>query len=307
MDDLIGDSPAGTVDCVADTLLYRGYEIERLAKKKHREVLDHLGYRDDPAEEKLFGWIPEAYQRWSGLADPVDFSMLAGAMDPVLKGLGIAHKRDGVLYPAEATVLVGIRGADSCFDSWQGKAKKNFTDFSASWETGLSNQGNLAVALQDAMVGTSKIFETARADILDIAEKTVTALQAVGCGADDVKVTFTIASALAGVASVAFPPGGAVIALVSISAGAGAVSNLAPDRKEIPLGASTAKGVIDNMDDAMRTLARWIDAQEQAVVEMLKQNLKTVRSETNSYVPAPPNLLNSRSGGVRESGWLEPT
>lgn len=309
METATAGSGIDTTDCYANILMRLAHEIQELAWLKHRDVKDILGYKPAPGEyKKLVGWIPEAYTRWAGIADPADFSPLADAMDPVFERMGISRKRDGVLHPAKPAIAKDLGSADDCFDSWHGDAKENFGNFSKGWDVALDNQANLALVLQDSMVGTANIYGTARGDIQEIARQTLTALQALGpCGgSSDAKVVFTIASALTGVAST-MASGGTIIALAAISAGTGAVSNLVPDQKEVPLGASTAKGVIDNMSDAMRALSKWVDGQERIVVDALKKNLEIVTASQASYVAKSPKVLPDPPAKVTKPGWLEPT
>ncbi len=128
-----------------------------------------------------------------------------------------------------------------------------------------------------------------------------------GGGDGDLSFELGIASALIGAVG-AFASGGAAIALALASAGAGVAGSIIgeagddADPKEIPLGASSPRGVLSKIEQALTDLDTEVRDQEKKLADLLTDCTNAADgADTDGNFD-----LRLRGGGAAPGEWLQP-
>ena len=269
------------------------------------------------SQEHAYDWIVGAFENFT---EP-DIKALEGLTES-MRTAEKAFEGGGLGWIDTAKGYMGDGG-------WDGALSTNFVNNFLTPMSGPQsipdNQLKIATVLRQQMEANEAIFAATRTDALNLAKRTITALEAVGDkSGDDTALGLAVAGAVISVAGVALAPvtGGMSIAAglavnLTIETVKGAIAvgdKFVPKDGDIPIGADTVNGVIRNMADAMTKMYETISTEEDKIVATLNtnyNNITTLRAAANSsglsspVMPLRPKLNGSMNDGGALTNGLD--
>lgn len=259
------------------------------------------------AIEEGVDWILERYESYLTPA-PDDFDLLIEKVNIVAGAFGKSKDEFA------ETDLGMITIAQDYVGEWEGALADNFNENFLSKMPGImENQGLVAKLLHDQAVKTKSVYVTRRENVLEIAEETVTAIEAIN-DSKGTELGILLAAIIA--AGTFMTLGTGTFALVGAAAIAGSTLGgpFAPGEKEkVPLGADTVEGVINNMRDALDKLDKNVGDEENTLIEAMERTDLTVYPEVygqeenrkaTHLLPIKPNLVGASQTDIK-SGLIQ--
>lgn len=166
-----------------------------------------------------------------------------------------------------------LRTSVSDMSDWQGKLKNAFVDnYLTPFPRITATQGGLARFLRHQAEWMQAIYVRRRYDAKKLADQAVEAIEAVG---DSKGSSAAIAlAAIIGLATLLGPAGSSLawaLGTSAVVAGTGIGAEFIEDDKEVPLGADTVQGVVDNLFKALDESDKTMVEEEGKVLDALKQ------------------------------------
>lgn len=253
----------------------------------------------------IYDWIPAAFEPFT----KPDLDQLETLTESMRKSWQALYSGGtGVLDTAKDHLGDG---------GWDGALATNFVNNFLTPMTGErsipANQLALAEALVKNMETIHALYGAARSDAYKLAKQTITALEACGdCKGSDIGLALAVTGAVISVAAVGLTPvtagmsavtGAAIMAGIEVAKGVFAVGDkFTPQDGNIPLGADTTGGVVNNMSSALVTLSTNIGQEEKKIIGYLNKSYQLVtqvrgeakRSGMSSiFMPLKPKFTDS--------------
>lgn len=241
----------------------------------------YLGTAADWQEvEDSIKWVRECWENNLG-PDPNQFDSIVSSAADASNDLYNEHSGVGKADPA-------YRSASTALEGWQSDAARDFRDF--YWNelpTVIGNQAVTAAVLAHGASAIRAAWSRHRADLEDIANKTLTALEAVRSSSQTDPAAFlSILGGLVTIAGglIAIPSGGTSLALAgatvsiisgSITVARGTVASEGEGTK-VPLGGETVMSVLFNMASAL--------AQAKTEIQQADRDIAAGLSELNRVI-----------------------
>lgn len=253
--------------------------------------------------------IPELFSPFTWLPDPTSFDGAITGMENVQARLSAGAEdttdpASGSPVPANL-VLDGMDTSSDYLARWTGVAamafKQNFVD---TFESITTNQFLAASYVKGALEAEKSLWHAARANVDQIAEDTLTALEHMDdCGKNEWSMAFTVAGAVVAIAAIPFTGGASTLAFTAVggalSIGGAAIGNT-DDPPELPMAGESPEAVCDAMREALRELKSEISKAEQKVYDSMV-DLNNILAVNRSLFVAPrPDLADSGPGDIRD-------
>ncbi|MBC9733235.1 hypothetical protein [Nocardioides marmotae] len=261
---------------------YVGEETDALGR------LFHL-YDFDPWEDLYQPWldrIANAFEGWSSLPDPGDFTGPISNMQAAVVGLTPVPSGESDHDFASVDLAANL----DLLDDWvgpgtaEGSTSALVFAFDNSYGAGrilplLQNQAQVAILLGAALQGEKQIWEKTRVDIMKLLEESEAAFDVTGGGSGSIDLG--VVAALVDIVG-NFLPSAIQPVLSAGSSALSLVDSLLPpeDTKEatFDISGATAEDVYDSMVDAIRGLDHAVWRKESDLVTTLQGLLDTMRS-----------------------------
>lgn len=247
----------------------------------------YLGTADDWARLKeQYAWIPREFDSYCTNVDPSEFDkFIADAQRAAftLYCSGEPRSLDSSALAA-APIQQCMEMADGVLVHWSGEAARTFRkNFVLAIPKVAKNQAFVGKILMHAMIANKDVFVQAQDDLLDVAGKTLTALEAStgSGGGSNAAVVLTVVGAIAtvGAGLATLPWGGAgavaVFTIVAgVSSGMAGVGATFPSGPEAEMSADTVDGVLSNMHFAVREIQRHVTEHETTISSALGESYR---------------------------------
>jgi len=259
--------------------------------------------------EKHYSWISDAFEVFADLPNPQGFNLLASHIERTLQAFGISPAPENTDEPEFANTVWGYLSSSSTWIShWYGQAATQFAEFSDPFEYVVHNQAAAAKVLHTAATATAKVYENARKDVLQVADKTLAALRGYGDGLGfDLYFTLAITTAVASFLTT-IPTSGTSLPIFfgGIASTAGLIKDYTDrdsgksndSEAQAVIGGNRVDEIISSMSQELSRLNRLIDQEEQKVKKILERNYLVVVDSRHELEAPRPKLADLTSGPV---------
>jgi hypothetical protein len=272
--------------------------------------------------EKYFEPVPRMFEPFAKMPVPESYDGIKTQVYRSLHMLSWGEAPSEValpLVPANPNLEL-IRGSGTAMATWHGPAADEFrANFITPFSPVAKNQFIAVAALKGALEAHQLMWAKAQHDIMDIANKTDKALDAVVGESDEkdhnpggtmcfdhgpeaFQVLFTVVEAVATLGALIVAPEvtGAEIAITAVAAAAGVGANWPHESAPSgSVGGNMVYEVMASMAARINDLHRYIYHTEQKIAEAMQDAHKAVEGTKRYFVTNRPQLANANAGNVR--------
>lgn len=258
------------------------------------------------ALDSEFEWVHSLWVNAPG-PEPSDFDSAVQDLDNSAKAL---YDESTGVQSSQGPYFSATRG----IDLWISPAANAFRD--NIWyriPAVIQRQAAVAGVMAHGLHATRVTWAEHRKSLKEIAEKTITALNAVKVNeADNTEAGLSILGGIVALAAIPFSGGGTIpVAAALFGAGASiytGVSSIEEDKRDkVPLGDSTVAGVLSNMSNAISRADADAEANELDIVDGLESVYDRITDDTSQESVASDTLEEELPPELRPGSFGEPT
>lgn len=284
-----------------DDLMQRAEEIEqRAAEVEIQQMVKSVGEQGsnqidrEGIRQKYQGAAVPHFEPFTGIPDPSSYDTPIEALGNAMEQLSSGEMKDPI-NGGNITAnpdLTRVGSAGDTLESWTGEAADNFKrNFLDPFPAVVKNQFLLLGVMRGALEADQERWRRARDDIETIAEGTLSGLDNVeSCGKNELKFTFSVASAVAAVGSIPFTGGASAAGIAAVGA-VGSVGAAAMDgEKVVNKEGGSADQVVQSMKSSIDELTEEIRKSGGKVAKALNGISGEVEADRSAFVSARPAL-----------------
>ncbi|MGX7673858.1 hypothetical protein [Plantactinospora sp. DSM 117369] len=263
------------------------------------------------AEMASWSQIPSLFEPFAQLPDPD-----SGAFTTMIEDLKAAMSElsDGRILPpskanqeGERISMVGdMKHMDvrNLVDGWTGSAAQNFiNNFIKPFDAKIQSQFIAVYTLRGAVQAYQNVWRNARKDAMEVADKTLDALESdcsLGVSAS-VGLTVVASVAAVGTAFASGPvlPGVLVLQLISGAAQTGASMASEKKKEEVNISGADPLVIVPKLRQALTKLQKAIIEEQDEVHSVTQKNLGKLQAERKALIPLRPELAGATRGNIR--------
>ncbi|MGH8880880.1 MAG: hypothetical protein ACRD0P_26590, partial [Stackebrandtia sp.] len=198
--------------------------------------------------------------------------------------------------------------AQNLVEPWDGAMAEAFTkNFLNPIPSIMLNHGRLATVLHAEAVKTKEVYKVRRKNAKDIADKSVEAIEAITDSNGGVFAVMFAAIIAAGT-FMTLGAGGVAFTGAALISGATLAGPFAPgDKEEVPLGADSIEGVLDNMSNALDDIDKSCGEEQNTLNEAMERTDMMVHPEVfvednkqTKLLPLKPELAGADVESIRD-------
>lgn len=261
--------------------------------------------------KRYFAEVPDWFEPFSKLPDPGSFDPAIKALNDVLGALSSTASNTNPVDRQSFQVndfVETLAPLQEDLRDWTGDAADDFrNNFLVHFASVTANNFKLAAALKSALEAEKVLWEAARRDIDEIAEKTITALDDLHeMSAAEWDIMWAVVGAAIGVISIPLTGGLSVAAAVAAgAAGVMSAGAFAPDDvPSTPFSAGESSQVIDLMVEAIRKLTRDICTAEAEIAMAVRQANRVLAAHQEQFISRRPALAGVTANEIKSERYM---
>lgn len=251
----------------------------------------------DPGYRALLDDIDEVRGYFDKFFDPqpADFDALIDRMTTIEENLGVSEDVGG------DTRLESIDTAKNAVQHWHGRFATNLAEhYLAPLEQIRVNHGRVAACLRGNAEALREVYANGRRNAVQTARNGAVAAEAVTVSKGaDLAVFYQVALGLVPFVTPMLPATiGVQLATAAITTGLSAAKTTLPEETEVPLGADTLEGVLDNVRTALDRAWKIRRDDEDRARDAIRDSEATVREQLSKpgstkapMVPDRPDIV----------------
>ncbi|MGX7669807.1 hypothetical protein [Plantactinospora sp. DSM 117369] len=271
---------------------------------------------DVSAIEAAFAGVPAMFYPFLDMPRPNNFDSIfldLRASATVLMTTQNSPQPDLELTAPNNNKFSGVTTVGDNLASWSGAAAREFkSQYLDKLPAQQASQFNAVVTCMKLIQQEKAIWTEARKNVADIVNQAIDVLENMPnrCSKDNWTVAFTVVAAVAGIAAVplgvATAGTGVLVGLAVVDKVAGGASLFVKDDppENRRFAASTADGVIREVDRGLKELIARIVEQEGKIATVFSGANSVVRDERESFVPKRPLLAKTTPENVTDQDFL---